>query len=234
MNRLLLVRHGENKANLTKEFSYRLIDYPLTPKGRLQAEQTADYLSAFPVTQVLSSPLKRARETAEIIAAETTGKTTRKTTDAEVTLLESFRELDVGQLEAEPPSAANWRLHDEIVWAWATGDAERRFPGGESYTELVARVKGGYQNMLEGRDGETLVLVAHGGSLALPLLELVPDLDKELLRRTTHHNCAVSELEASFENGALKLKLLRWATAEHLHGEAAAFVAGSPQEGELE
>lgn len=226
MNRLFLVRHGENKANLTKEFSYRLIDYPLTPKGRLQAEQTADYLSTFPITQVFSSPLKRARETAEIIA----GATPKEAVD----LLEVFRELDVGRLEAEPPSAANWQLHDDIVWAWATGDVERRFPEGESYTELVVRVRQGYERILEGRDGETLVLVAHGGCLALPLLELVPDLDKELLRRTTHHNCAVSELEASFDNGRLNLKLLRWATAEHLHGEAAAFVAGSPQEGELE
>ncbi len=229
MNRLLLIRHGENRANLTKEFSHRLIDYPLTPKGRLQAKQTAEYLQTFPITRVFRSPLKRAYETAHIIAAAVGGDIER-----EVEELETFRELDVGRLEAEPPSAANWQLHDEIVWAWATGDVERRFPEGESYTELVARVRQGYRRILEGRDDETLVLVAHGGSLALPLLVLVPDLDKELLRRTVHHNCAVSELEASFAGGELKLKLVRWATAEHLHGEAAAFVAGSPQEGELE
>lgn len=229
MNRLFLVRHGENRANLTKEFSHRLIDYPLTPKGRLQAEQTGEYLSEFPVTQVFSSPLKRARETADIIAAASGGETEQKLEE-----LEHFRELDVGRLEAKPPSAANWKLHDEIIWAWATGDAERRFPEGESYTELVSRVRRGYETIIDGREGETLVLVAHGGSLALPLLELVPDLDKEVLRRTTHHNCAVSELEASFEGGALNLKLVRWASAEHLYGEAAAFVAGSPQEGELE
>ncbi len=226
MNRLLLVRHGENQANLTKEFSYRLIDYPLTPKGRVQAEQTAAYLRDLPVTQIFSSPLRRAHETAEMIATVTTGEP--------VTLLEPFRELDVGRLETEPPSAANWQLHDEIVWAWATGDVERRFPEGESYTELVARTRAGYRQILEGRDGETLVLVAHGGCLALPLLELVPDLDRDLLRRTTHHNCAVSELEASFEHDTLTLKLVRWASAGHLHGEAAQFVAGSPEEGELE
>jgi broad specificity phosphatase PhoE len=38
MTRVYLVRHGENKANITKEFSSRKVDYPLTPKGRLQAE----------------------------------------------------------------------------------------------------------------------------------------------------------------------------------------------------
>ena len=41
INRIYLVRHGENRANLTKEFSYRLVDYPLTEKGILQAQQTA-------------------------------------------------------------------------------------------------------------------------------------------------------------------------------------------------
>lgn len=224
MNRLLLVRHGENQANLTKEFSHRLIDYPLTARGRLQAEQTAAYLSAYPVTQVYASPLKRARETAEIIAAEL---------GVSVRVLEPFRELDVGTLEAQPPTAASWRLHDEIVRAWATGNAEARFPEGENFTELVARVRRGYETILRGRDGEALVLVAHGGSLSLPLLKLVP-MDRELLRRTTHHNCAVSELEATYDSSALYLRLVRWAAADHLHGDAAAFVAATPAEGELE
>lgn len=225
MNRLFLVRHGENRANLTKEFSYRLVDYPLTDKGRLQAEQTASYLSRYPVTQVFSSPLQRAQETAALIAAKTTGRAAET--------LEDFRELNVGTLEAQPPTAASWQLHDDIVRRWATGDAAARFPEGEDYSELTARVRRGYETVCRGRDGETLVIVAHGGSLGLPLLTLVPNLDRELLR-VTHHNCAVSELEASFEGRALSLRLVRWATADHLSGEAADFVAGAPNEGELE
>jgi len=43
--RIVLVRHGENPANLTKEFSHRRVDYPLTAKGRLQAQQTAGPLA---------------------------------------------------------------------------------------------------------------------------------------------------------------------------------------------
>jgi broad specificity phosphatase PhoE len=224
VNRILLVRHGENKANLTKEFSHRLVDYPLTAKGRLQAEQTAAYLSAYPVTQLFTSPLRRARETAQIIAAGV---------DVTVTVLEGFRELNVGTLEAQPPNAATWRLHDDIVRAWATGDADARFPEGENFTELVDRVRRGYETMCRGRDGETLVLVAHGGSLGLPLLSLVPNLDRELLR-PTHHNCAVGELNALLDGDILHLSLVRWASSAHLHGDDAVFVAGSPDEGELD
>ena len=228
MNRLILVRHGENRANLAKEFSHHLIDYPLTAKGRLQAEQTAAYLRDYPVKQVFSSPLIRAKETAEIIAATTGGS---------VQLLENFRELDVGRLEAEPPSAANWQLHNEIVRSWALGDVETRFPGGENYLELLERVRSGYRSIHADRDGETLVLVAHGGSLSLPLLALIDGPGRELLRSVTHHNCAVSELDvsqAATPGGAPTFKLVRWASAGHLHGEAANFVAGTPRQEELE
>ena len=45
MNHLYLVRHGENVANLTKEFSCCKVDYSLTAKGVLQAQQTAHALA---------------------------------------------------------------------------------------------------------------------------------------------------------------------------------------------
>ena len=64
MNRLFLVRHGENVANLTKEFSYRLVDRSLTDKGVEQARQTAVYFQDKSIHAVYTSPLKRAAETA--------------------------------------------------------------------------------------------------------------------------------------------------------------------------
>ncbi len=222
MNRLLLVRHGENKANLTKEFSHRGVDYPLTPKGRMQAEQTAEYLQRFSVSHVFTSPLLRAKETAEIIAAAI---------GAPLGVLEAFREVAVGDLEGQPPTKAAWAEHDAIIGAWVAGDGSVRFPGGENFLELTARVREGYKTILEGRDGETLVLVAHGGSLGLPLLPLSPGLDRAALR--SHPNCGVSELKASYENSALTLELLYWASAKHLYDEAANLVSATPDADDL-
>src|SRR5258707_14895533 len=99
-NTLYLVRHGENPANITKEFSYKLVDYSLTPKGVLQAEQTAAFFQSIPLDAAYASPLKRARETAEIIA---------RPQGLPVTLLEEFREVNVGKLELKPPTEENWR-----------------------------------------------------------------------------------------------------------------------------
>ncbi len=50
MIKIYLVRHGENVANLTKEFSHRKVDHSLTPKGRLQAKQTAAYFKDITTT----------------------------------------------------------------------------------------------------------------------------------------------------------------------------------------
>ncbi len=222
MNRLFLVRRGENRANLTKEFSHRGVDYPLTPKGRLQAEQTGKHLKRFPVSHVYTSPLLRAKETAEVIAAAV---------NAPLEIFEAFREVHVGDLEGQPPTRAAWAEHDAIIGAWIAGDGGVRFPGGENFLELTARVREGYRAILEGRDGETLVLVAHGGSLGLPLLPLSPGLDRAALR--SHPNCGVSELKASFENDVLTLELLQWASAAHLYDEAANLVAATPGEDDL-
>ena len=74
---LYLVRHGENPANVTKRFSFRAVDEGLTGKGILQAQQTADFFRSLAHSRegwlgqmVVASPLKRAIETATIIANE--------------------------------------------------------------------------------------------------------------------------------------------------------------------
>jgi len=69
LHTLYVVRHGENPANLNREFSYKLIDYSLTEKGVRQAEETASFFREKGIDAIYSSPLKRARETAQIIAA---------------------------------------------------------------------------------------------------------------------------------------------------------------------
>src|SRR6478672_925857 len=94
-----IVRHGENPANINREFSYRLVDYSLTPKGVRQAEDTARFFRDKQIDAIYSSPLKRAVETAEIIAAPL---------GLPVALIEEFREINVGTLEEQPPTDENW------------------------------------------------------------------------------------------------------------------------------
>jgi broad specificity phosphatase PhoE len=227
MNRLYLVRHGENRANLTKEFSCQLVDYPLTPKGVLQAQQTADYFqdkaAAAGIHQIYSSPLKRALETAEIIAARLGLK---------VGVMDNFREVNVGDLERQPPSAEAWAFHNAVLAGWLDGQAEVAFPGGENYVTLWNRVRSGIEQIVAGQEGRTIVIVGHGGIFTLPLKDLCRDIDVSWLIKHPNHNCSITEIEVEVVDGQLQGHLIEWAAYAHLHGPAADLVPGTPQPGE--
>ena len=67
--RLYFARHGESEANTTGVFSNRPPGHALTAAGREQAQGLADRLRAEGIAQIYSSPLLRAQQTAEILAA---------------------------------------------------------------------------------------------------------------------------------------------------------------------
>lgn len=211
MNRLFLVRHGENLANLTLEFSHRKVDYSLTPRGVLQARQTAAYFRDQQIQAIYSSPLKRALETARIIA-EPLG--------LPVTPKEAFREVNVGDFEGQEPTAELWARHDAILAGWLDGRPEVRFPNGENRHELVARARAGFEEILAGQEAMNILVVAHAGIFGFSLCALCRDLDPAILKRGMP-NCAIAILEGGVVNGRLELKLLSCPSADHLDGEAA-------------
>ena len=215
MNRLYLVRHGENWANLTKEFSHRHVDYSLTPKGVLQAQQTAEYFRDKEIHGIYSSPLKRTVETAEIIA---------KRLELQVTVLENLREVNVGDLEGQPVSTELWATHNQIIEDWLTGKPERQFPNGEDYHMLWSRTRAAIKEMTAGKQGESLIVVGHGGMFTFTLPDLCGSVDLNVLGQK--HNCSITEVEIESGNGHLNGNLISWAKCDHLHGTAAEFVAG--------
>ena len=215
-NTLYLVRHGENPANLTREFSYRKIDYSLTERGVRQAEQTASYFAALGPGQrldaIYSSPLKRAIETAEIIGAAT---------GHAVTVIEEFREINCGDWDGIPPTDALWEEHDRILLSWRNGDHGVRFPGGEDFHELRARARYGIGQAVAGRDGQAILVVAHGGIVGATLSDVCPDLDRDLVWRVPNRNCAITELELHAPSADANIDeswgvLRRWAASDHL------------------
>ena len=216
MNRLILVRHGENLANITLEFSHRLIDYSLTPKGVLQAQQTAEYLRDQGIQEIYTSPLKRARETAEIIAAPH---------NLPVTVVENFREVNVGDLEKQKITPESWNLHNSIIDAWFDGSPGARFPGGENLHELLARVRSGFEQILSGKTGRTILVSAHGGVISFAALGLIPGMEPPPLLLP---NCSITELEASVLDGLLELRMVSFGSAAHLSGDAANLALGVP------
>jgi broad specificity phosphatase PhoE len=215
-NTLFLVRHGENLANITREFSYKKVDYPLTELGVRQAEQTAAYFAGMNdgqrIDAIFSSPLKRAVQTAEIVGAAT---------GHDVTVIEELREINCGDFDGVPPTDAMWDHHDRILRSWRDGDHSARFPGGEDFHMLRARARTALARAVAGRSDQRLLIVAHGGIIGASLKDICRDLDDDLVWRVPNRNCAVTELELHAEHppgdissawGVLK----RWADCGHL------------------
>ena len=219
MNRIYWVRHGENWANLTKEFSCRKIDYSLTPRGQLQARQTGAYLAGQGIQAVYSSPLKRAVQTAEQIAGPLGLK---------VLIVENLRELNVGTLEDQLPTPEAWALHDSILHEWIRGDQSRSLPGGEDYATLWGRLSSAFKTIVDGQDDRRIAVVAHGGSLFCTIHDLCPGEDMRRVRSSEHPNCGISEMELHFEGERPVAKIVSWASHAHLSGDAARLIYGQP------
>lgn len=219
MTHLYLIRHGENLANLTKEFSYLKVDYPLTPKGKLQAEQTASLLQDRGIAAVYSSPLRRAYETAEQLAM---------LLGQDVVVMEQFRELNVGDLEGQPPTPEAWLAHNEVLRAWRHQDFDRAFPGGENFWAVWQRVTEGYRQVVAAHPNQAVAIFAHGGVFATTIKGLCPDVDLAELLRQENHNCSITEVEVELQGDSLHGQLLQWAACTHLSGEAADLVSGTP------
>ena len=129
--RLVLVRHAETEPS-ARGRCYGSLDVGLSAGGHAQAEALAAALEPEPVGAVVSSPRRRAVDTATPIAGRH---------GLEVEIVPDLRELDFGELEG--------RTYDEIAdslpelyAAWMTHPTRVRFPGGESYADLRARSVG--------------------------------------------------------------------------------------------
>jgi alpha-ribazole phosphatase/probable phosphoglycerate mutase len=150
--RLLLVRHAE-PADDARGRCYGTLDVDLSAAGRAQCATLSDRLAAEPLVAVVSSPRRRALETAAAIATPH---------GLAVEAIDDLRELDFGELEG--------RTYDEIAATrpelyaqWMETPTRVRFPGGEGFEDLQSRVEGTVETLRERHAGGTVVAVTHGG-----------------------------------------------------------------------
>lgn len=196
---ILWIRHGQNVANLSHTMSYRVFDGDLTEKGRQQAQALADKLSADcggPIGYLTCSPLRRARETAEIIGARLRLPVTVGGDD--------LRELNIGDLDGRSDDEA-WRIYWQVLAAWQAGDTGARFPGGEDWHTLCARLRRALTAVARESGGARSLVVAHGGNLRAAM----PGLTGDPVPAVDMHNCAVAVLQVT-PGPPLRVQLQQW------------------------
>jgi ribonuclease H / adenosylcobalamin/alpha-ribazole phosphatase len=145
----LLLRHGQTPMSVQKRYA-GLSDVPLTEVGVQQAAAAGKRLASVGLTAIVTSPLARAVRTAQEVAAAT---------GAPVEADEGFRETDFGAWDGLTFAEVRERWPAELT-AWLADPAVAP-PGGESLTDVSARVDSALRRVLAGHQGRTVLIVSH-------------------------------------------------------------------------
>lgn len=156
--RLVLLRHGEVEERYHRVFGGRL-DMGLSELGERQAAALAEYLRGQPFQALYSSPLKRARLTAEPIARHC---------GLPIQTVEGLAEVDFGAW-----TGLRWEQVKErfgvSAFDWLHEIAAHRVPEGETCAAFESRVRTCLAPMLATHKGQTIALACHGGVVRMIL-----------------------------------------------------------------
>lgn len=191
MATVLLARHGETDWNREGRFQGHA-DPPLNDLGRAQARELADRLAREALVAVYASPLRRAYETAAIVAA-----------DRELPLRSApgLREVDVGSWSGLTRPEIEARFPDGYR-RWL--DFGHGWDDGETYQELGERVLPALLALAAAHDGSPILAVTHGGPIRATIAYASGIAYGEARRaRTIVENCGVVRVEV--EAGDVRL-----------------------------
>jgi broad specificity phosphatase PhoE len=149
---ILLARHGETDWNREGRFQGHA-DPPLNEAGRAQAAKLAAELKGVDLAAVYSSPLRRALETAKLVASEH---------DLQPVALDALREVDVGSWEGLTRPEVGARFPEQLA-RWL--DYDLGWEDGESYEEMGRRVVAALLELGAAHRGERILAVTHGGPI---------------------------------------------------------------------
>ena len=193
--RLILLRHGQTPLSVERRYSGRG-NPDLTDEGRRQARAAAArVVREEGIAAIVTSPLRRARSTAEEVAA---------LTGIDVVEHPGLIENDFGAWEGLTFTEASQRDPD-LHRAWLS-DITVPAPGGESFAQVAERISRTKAELLERYPGQTVVLVSH----VTPIKTLLQDalgVGPELLFRL-HLDLASVSIAEYFDDGGSVVRLV--------------------------
>jgi ribonuclease H / adenosylcobalamin/alpha-ribazole phosphatase len=196
--RLLLLRHGQTALSVERRYSGRG-DAPLTELGQRQAKAAALRLSTMEEidqdTPIVSSPLGRAKDTAQAVADATGGT---------VITHPGLLETDFGRWEGLTFAEAAAR-DPELHRSWVQ-DAAIPAPGGESFETVHRRVRRVRDELISTHGGRTIVLVSHVTPIK-SLLRMALDAGPSLLFRL-HLDLAALSIVEFYPDGNASVRLV--------------------------
>lgn len=198
---LYLVRHGQTAANVGRIFA-GVTDVPLDELGERQALELGERFRGVHLDDIVTSPLQRARRTAEAIGA-VTGHTP--------IVVPGLSEMDFGKAEGlsyQQVVEQFPELRDDLS---SIRNLDLTFPGGESRRGFAERVITTFLGIIERYEGKAVAAVAHGGVIGTLYAQLHRDPDPDMARYAVA-NCSISHLVITPEHTRIEL----WNDVSHL------------------
>jgi probable phosphomutase (TIGR03848 family) len=202
MTRLLLVRHAHNPYLDTRRLAGRLPGVHLTEKGRTQAEALAGRLAPLQIAAIYSSPMERAIETGQPVAASH---------GLEIQILPEVNESDCGEWTGRTIE----ELATTDIWPkMQTYPSGTPHPGGEGITAVQERMVRGINAICAAHPDGLVVVVSHADPIKAALAHYT-GLHIDLFQRLVVDPASVSELAFTPQGP----KLIRCNDTAHLSGK---------------
>ena len=180
MGRIIFARHGQARNNVDRVLAGRTGGIPLTEEGVRQAERASGLLRQMGVSAVYSSPIQRARETAEIMAEGI----------ADVSTDDRLIELEMGRFTGMPYDEI-FGSHGNVFLRFYRGEPEVASSGVETFAEVRGRVLGMVGDALERHPGQNVLLVTHMDPIKA-MVSSVLDLSAENLYELVIMNASLN------------------------------------------
>ncbi|CAG7629811.1 phosphoglycerate mutase GpmB [Paenibacillus solanacearum] len=186
-------------------------DVPITPEGKIQAKRTARALANLPIAAIVTSPLRRAKQTAEVIAS---------TVQTSVSVDHRLRER------------ANWgdlpkQTFEEFVAMWerCTRNPDYRPPVGDSAKLAGSRLASALVELAGTHSPDSsIVIVTHGGIITDFLVQMIPEHQLQVwhphfvaVQSDLVPECSITKLV--YAEG--RFQMVDFASVVHLQGDDA-------------
>jgi 2,3-bisphosphoglycerate-dependent phosphoglycerate mutase len=221
---LYIVRHGESAGNVARDaalkagepvidLEFRDVDVPLSELGKRQSIALGRWLGALPAEQrpniVLTSPYLRARHSAGLIV-----KTAEMAEDSYSLIVdERFREKEFGILDRLTAVGVKDKYPEQAEFRRLLGKFYHRPPGGESWCDVILRLRSATEMISREYCGERVLIVCHAVVVLCMRYILEHMTEAELLavdKKAEIANCAVTLYEHDPNlgpRGSLRLKV---------------------------
>ncbi len=151
MGQIIFLRHGQAKNNTDRILAGRTPGVPLTDTGIKQAEQTGKLLEDMNISAIYSSPIQRAKHTAEIVGEHNS---------IDVIIDDRLIELDMGKFTGVPYDEI-FASHGNVFMKFYNNELEIAHNGVETFADVKKRVLGIVDHVIEKHPDENVVLVTH-------------------------------------------------------------------------